>query len=94
MAGGLESVAVDVLGFRLLRDVAPGEAVLVDTAGRFHSRQCAARTVHAPCMFEFVYLARPDSIIDGVSVIRVAHEDGRVPRRQDAPHHAQRASTW
>jgi amidophosphoribosyltransferase len=63
-----ESVAVDVLGFRLLRDVAPGEAVLVDTAGRFHSRQCAARTVHAPCMFEFVYLARPDSIIDGVSV--------------------------
>ncbi|MFU2488541.1 amidophosphoribosyltransferase [Thauera sp. WH-1] len=63
-----ESVALDVLGFRLLRDVAPGEAVLVDVDGRFHSRQCAAKTVHAPCMFEFVYLARPDSIIDGVSV--------------------------
>ncbi|MHB1374897.1 MAG: amidophosphoribosyltransferase [Thauera sp.] len=63
-----ESVALDVLGFRLLRDVAPGEAVLVDTTGRFHSRQCATKTLHAPCMFEFVYLARPDSIIDGVSV--------------------------
>jgi amidophosphoribosyltransferase len=63
-----ESVALDVLGFKLLRDVAPGEAVLVDTAGRFHSRQCAEKTVEAPCMFEFVYLARPDSIIDGVSV--------------------------
>jgi amidophosphoribosyltransferase len=63
-----ESVAIDVLGFTLLRDVAPGEAVLIDTAGRFHSRQCADHTVHAPCMFEFVYLARPDSIIDGVSV--------------------------
>lgn len=63
-----ESVAVDVLGFRLLRDVAPGEAVLVDTEGNFQSRQCADRTVHAPCMFEFVYLARPDSIMDGISV--------------------------
>ena len=63
-----ESVALDVLGFRLLRDVAPGEAVLVDTAGNFHSRQCAMKTIQAPCMFEFVYLARPDSIIDGVSV--------------------------
>ena len=63
-----ESVAVDVLGFRLLRDVAPGEAVLIDTEGHFHSRQCADRTIHAPCMFEFVYLARPDSIIDGISV--------------------------
>ncbi len=63
-----ESVALDVLGFRLLRDVAPGEAVLVDAAGNFHSRQCATKTIQAPCMFEFVYLARPDSIIDGVSV--------------------------
>ncbi len=63
-----ESVAVDVLGFKLLRDVAPGEAVLINTDGTFHSRQCASKTVQAPCMFEFVYLARPDSIIDGVSV--------------------------
>lgn len=63
-----ESVALDVLGFKLLRDVEPGEAVLVDVDGNFHSRQCASKTVHAPCMFEYVYLARPDSIIDGVSV--------------------------
>ena len=63
-----ESVAMDVLGFRMLRDVAPGEAILIDTQGNFRSRQCADKTVEAPCMFEFVYLARPDSIIDGVSV--------------------------
>ena len=63
-----ESVAVDVLGFKLLRDVAPGEAVLIDTRGNFHSRQCADKTVQAPCMFEYVYLARPDSLIEGISV--------------------------
>ncbi|MDR0717011.1 MAG: amidophosphoribosyltransferase [Azoarcus sp.] len=63
-----ESVALDVPGFKLLRDVAPGEAVLIDTEGNFRSRQCAERTLAAPCMFEYVYLARPDSIMDGVSV--------------------------
>ncbi|NMF88704.1 amidophosphoribosyltransferase [Aromatoleum petrolei] len=63
-----ESVAMDVLGFKTLRDVAPGEAILIDTEGNFRSRQCADRTVEAPCMFEFVYLARPDSVMDGVSV--------------------------
>ena len=63
-----ESVAMDVLGFKTLRDVAPGEAILIDTQGNFRSRQCAEKTVEAPCMFEFVYLARPDSVIDGVSV--------------------------
>jgi amidophosphoribosyltransferase len=63
-----ESVAIDTLGFKLLRDVAPGEAVLIDRKGNFLSRQCAERTVHAPCMFEYVYLARPDSVMDGISV--------------------------
>ena len=63
-----ESVALDTLGFQILRDVAPGEAVLVDTAGQFHSQQCAERTMRAPCIFEYVYLARPDSLIDGISV--------------------------
>jgi len=63
-----ESVAIDTLGFKILRDVAPGEAVLIDTRGNFVSRQCAERTTHAPCIFEFVYLARPDSLIDGISV--------------------------
>ena len=63
-----ESVAVDALGFRLLRDVEPGEAVLIDTEGNFRARACAPQVTHAPCMFEYVYLARPDSVIDGVSV--------------------------
>jgi amidophosphoribosyltransferase len=63
-----ESVAIDTLGFHFLRDVEPGEAVLIDTRGQFVSRQCAEKTLHAPCMFEYVYLARPDSLMDGVSV--------------------------
>jgi amidophosphoribosyltransferase len=65
-----ESVALDMLGFKLLRDVAPGEAVFVDEAGRLHAQQCVATVRHAPCIFEFVYFARPDSIIDNISVQR------------------------
>jgi amidophosphoribosyltransferase len=63
-----ESVAVDAMGFRLLRDIAPGEAVFVDEDGRLHSQQCADSPSLNPCIFEYVYLARPDSIIDGASV--------------------------
>ncbi len=63
-----ESVALDGTGHRLARDVAPGEAIFIDTAGTLHSRQCAERTSLNPCMFEFVYLARPDSVMDGISV--------------------------
>jgi amidophosphoribosyltransferase len=63
-----ESVAVDALGFRLLRDIAPGEAVFIDEEGNFFSQQCAERSSLNPCIFEYVYLARPDSIIDGASV--------------------------
>ncbi len=63
-----ESVAIDSLGFRVLRDVAPGEAVLIDEDGNFFSQQCAPRTSLNPCIFEYVYLARPDSLIDGASV--------------------------
>jgi len=63
-----ESVALDALGFRLLRDVAPGEAVFIDEDGNFHSQQCAAKSSLNPCIFEYVYLARPDSLIDGASV--------------------------
>jgi amidophosphoribosyltransferase len=64
-----ESVAIDALGYRVLRDIAPGEAVLVDEEGNFYSQQCAAgETSLNPCIFEYVYLARPDSIIDGASV--------------------------
>ena len=63
-----ESVAIDALGFRVLRDIAPGEAVFIDEDGNFFSQQCAPNPTLNPCIFEFVYLARPDSLIDGVSV--------------------------
>jgi amidophosphoribosyltransferase len=63
-----ESVALDTLGFHRVRDVAPGEAIFIDYEGNFYSRQCAANPQHNPCIFEFVYLARPDSVIDGISV--------------------------
>ncbi len=63
-----ESVALDTLGFKLLRDIAPGEAVFIDFEGNFYSQQCVEKTMLSPCIFEYVYLARPDSVIDGVSV--------------------------
>ena len=63
-----ESVAIDVLGFELVRDINPGEAVIIDSDGVFHSRQCVAAEGVVPCLFEYVYFARPDSILDGVSV--------------------------
>ena len=63
-----ESVALEALGFTVLRDVAPGEAIFVDLTGAFHARQCADEPRLQPCIFEFVYLARPDSVIDGTSV--------------------------
>ena len=63
-----ESVAIEGTGRRVLRDLAPGEALFIDVDGRAHTRQCAERPSHHPCMFEFVYLARPDSVLDGISV--------------------------
>ncbi|MFZ2300982.1 MAG: amidophosphoribosyltransferase [Gallionella sp.] len=63
-----ESVALDTLGFKFMRDIAPGEAVFIDFDGNFHSQQCSDKASLNPCIFEYVYLARPDSMIDGVSV--------------------------
>jgi len=63
-----ESVALEGTGHKLVRDVAPGEAIFIDLEGRTHAQQCAERPSLNPCMFEFVYLARPDSVMDGVSV--------------------------
>jgi amidophosphoribosyltransferase len=55
----------------------PGEAIFVEEGGAFHSRQCAAKPVLAPCIFEYVYLARPDSVMDGVSVYEARLHMGR-----------------
>ena len=65
-----ESVALDAVGFELERDVLPGEAVFIDKRGFLHSRQTSARRSYTPCIFEFVYFARPDSIIDNLSVYK------------------------
>ena len=63
-----ESVALDSAGFKLERDIKPGEAIFVDIEGNIHSRLCSEETGYSPCIFEFVYFARPDTIIDGISV--------------------------
>ena len=63
-----ESVALDAVGFSFIRDVAPGEAIYVTESGELHTHQCAHQPISAPCIFEFVYFARPDSFIDGISV--------------------------
>ncbi|MCH9827433.1 MAG: amidophosphoribosyltransferase [Gammaproteobacteria bacterium] len=65
-----ESVALDVLGFDLVGDIKPGEAVYITLDGQIHVRQCAANPEYAPCIFEHVYLARPDSVIDDVYVYK------------------------
>ncbi len=65
-----ESVALDALGFELMRDVAPGEVVFVDFKGNLHTKVCAENPQLSPCIFEHVYLARPDSMIDNVSVYK------------------------
>jgi amidophosphoribosyltransferase len=63
-----ESVALEGTGHKLVRDIAPGEAIFIDLEGQVHTQQCAEHPTLNPCMFEFVYLARPDSVMDGVSV--------------------------
>lgn len=65
-----ESVALDVLGFTLIRDLAPGEAVYITEDGKLHTCQWLQQARLSPCIFEHVYLARPDSIMDGVSVYK------------------------
>jgi amidophosphoribosyltransferase len=71
-----ESVAIEGTGHRLIRDVAPGEAVFIDLEGRIHARQCADAPSLHPCLFEYVYLARPDSVMDGISVYQARLEMG------------------
>ncbi|MEZ3161402.1 amidophosphoribosyltransferase [Microbacterium sp. BWT-B31] len=63
-----ESLVLENGGFQVVRDVLPGEAVFIDIDGTLHTRQCAKETQLVPCAFEYVYLARPDSIMNGISV--------------------------
>ncbi len=63
-----ESVALEGTGHEFERDIAPGEAVFISLDGQVSSQQCAANPQLYPCIFEFVYLARPDSTMDGISV--------------------------
>ena len=63
-----ESVVMDTLDFEFMRDVQPGECIFIDMEGSFHSQQCAENPVKSPCIFEYVYFARPDSMMDGISV--------------------------
>jgi len=63
-----ESVALDTLGFKLLRDLAPGEAIYINEKGNLFSRQCTANPQYHPCLFEYVYFARPDSYMNNISV--------------------------
>lgn len=65
-----ESVALDSQGFSIVRDVAPGEAVYIDVKGNLHSQVCTEPGKHTPCIFEHVYFARPDSLMDGISVYK------------------------
>ena len=65
-----ESVALDALGYNIVRDVLPGEAIYIDSDGMLHTKICDNSKTHTPCIFEHVYFARPDSIIDGSSVYK------------------------
>ncbi|MEM1233024.1 MAG: amidophosphoribosyltransferase, partial [Pseudomonadota bacterium] len=76
-----EDVAFGINGFTKIRDLAPGEAVLIDLDGHMHSRQCVQGEL-TPCIFEYVYLARPDSLLDGISVYKTQIRMGETLARQ------------
>jgi amidophosphoribosyltransferase len=72
-----ENSSFSALGYTTLRDVAPGEAVFIDTLGQLHSQQCADNPEPTPCLFEYVYLARPDSTLDQISVYKARMRMGK-----------------
>ncbi len=65
-----ESVALTALGYEITRDIAPGEAIVIDRQGNIFTQQCSSASKYSPCIFEFVYFARPDSVIDNISVYK------------------------
>ena len=72
-----ESVAITALGFEIVRDILPGEAIFISASGHLFSRQCSEPTNYTPCIFEHVYFARPDSVIDGMSVYQSRLNQGQ-----------------
>ena len=72
-----ESVALDSTGYKLVRDIKPGEAIFIDLKGNLHTRLCSEKTGYTPCIFEYVYFARPDTILDGISVYRTRMKMGQ-----------------
>ena len=72
-----ENASFSALGFKTLRDVNPGEAVFIDVDGNLHSQQCAEHSKATPCLFEYVYLARPDSTLDKISVYKARMRMGQ-----------------
>lgn len=81
-----ESLVLDAGGYEIVREIEPGEAVFIDESGTLHSRQCARETTLVPCAFEYVYLARPDSVMNGISVyearLRMGEKLAQTIRRQ------------
>jgi len=85
-----ESVALDVLGYELVRDVKPGEVIFIDKDNKLHAQECSETAVLTPCLFEFVYFARPDSIIENVYVqkarMRMGNRLAKKVQREWADH--------
>ncbi len=79
-----EDVAIKTLGFEVIRDVKPGEAILIDYEGEMHSKQCVPGKLY-PCIFEYVYLARPDTMINKISVYKTRLRLGSYLAKQIKP---------
>ena len=84
-----ESVALDLLGFQLIGSVRPGEAIFISNEGEIHRQVCAKQTKLVPCVFEHVYFARPDSIMDDISVYKSRLRMGEYLASRILAHYSQ-----